>query len=61
MKSLEELKVIRDRMQSQIGPRCGAGEAAPEHAEGDGPEKFIMAVPDVIPATARKLWIVLRN
>lgn len=42
MKSLEELKVIRDRMQSQIGPRCGAGEAAPEHAEGDGPEKFIM-------------------
>ena len=42
MKSLEELKVIRDRMQSQIGPRCGAGEAAPEHVEGDGPEKFIM-------------------
>ena len=29
-------------MQSQIGPRCGAGEAAPEHVEGDGPEKFIM-------------------
>ena len=42
MKSLEELKVIRDRMHSQIGPRCGAGEAAPEHVEGDGPEKFIM-------------------
>lgn len=42
MKSLEELKVIRDRMQSQIGPRCGAGEADPEHVEGDGPEKFIM-------------------
>ena len=42
MKSLEELKVIRDRMQSQIGPRCGAGETAPEHVEGDGPEKFIM-------------------
>ena len=42
MKSLEELKVIRDRMQSQIGPRCGAGEVAPEHVEGDGPEKFIM-------------------
>lgn len=42
MKSLEELKVIRDRMQSQIGPRCGVGETAPEHVEGDGPEKFIM-------------------
>ena len=41
MKSLEELKVIRDRMQSQIGPRCGVGETAPEHVEGDGPEKFI--------------------
>lgn len=42
MKSLEELKVIRDRMQSQIGPRCGVGEVAPEYVEGDGPEKFIM-------------------
>lgn len=42
MKSLEELKVIRDRMQSQIGPRCGVGETAPKHVEGDGPEKFIM-------------------
>lgn len=42
MKSLEELKVIRDRMQSQIGPRCGVGEVATEYVEGDGPEKFIM-------------------
>lgn len=42
MKSLEELKVIRDRMESQIGPRCGVGEVAPEYVEGDGPEKFIM-------------------
>lgn len=45
MKSLEELKVIRERMQCQVGPRCGSVEEASKYikvGDADAPSKFVL-------------------